>query len=476
MGWRDFRDFLAELEQRGMVRHVAGADPDLEIGTLVELMCERMGPMLLFDQIKGFPPGYRIAGKPYATPARAAIALGLDDQLPPLALVKAWKAKAAAYRPIPPVTVSSGAVLQNVFEDDAVDLTRVPVPRWHEGDGGLYLGTGCAVITRDPDEGWVNAGAYRCMLHDARTTGIDIAPYHHGNLHFRKWWAQGKSCPIAVAVSPDPALFFTASNGLPWGSSEFDFAGYIRGEPLETVPGLKTGLPIPATAELVFEGEVPPPEVEQRVEGPFGEFTGYYAGGEKLRPIIRVQALYHRTDPILQGDPPLKPPVAHWGGIASGSVQRVWDGLEKSGIPGIVGVYDTLGGEGGLVLTVAIRQQYAGHARQVGRVASALVHAFYHLIVVVDEDIDPSRPEDVLWAISTRADPAAAFEIHPECPSHTLDPTLPPDKRARNEMTTNRAVVIACRPWQWKDQFPPVSRASDALRDETLAKWRSLFA
>src|SRR5579883_2290835 len=132
MGWRDFRDFLAELERRGMVRHVAGADPDLEIGTLVELMCERMGPMLLFDEIKGFPLGYRIAGKPYATPARAAVALGLDATQPPLALVKAWKEKAAAYRPIPPVAVSSGVVLQNVAEDDAVDLTRFPIPRWHE--------------------------------------------------------------------------------------------------------------------------------------------------------------------------------------------------------------------------------------------------------------------------------------------------------------------------------------------------------
>src|SRR5438270_593215 len=113
MGWRDFRDFLDELERRGQVRRVAGADPDLEIGTLTELMCERMGPMLLFDQIKGFPPGYRIAGKPYATPARAAIALGLDDTLPALDIVKAWKARAGEYRPIPPVEVSSGAVLQN---------------------------------------------------------------------------------------------------------------------------------------------------------------------------------------------------------------------------------------------------------------------------------------------------------------------------------------------------------------------------
>jgi 4-hydroxy-3-polyprenylbenzoate decarboxylase len=385
MGWGDFRDFLGELERRGQVRTVEGADPDLEIGTLTELMCERGGPLLLFDRIKGYPPGWRIAGKPYATPMRAAIALGLPDDLPALDLVTAWMAKIADYRPVPPVEVSSGPLLQNVLEDEAVDLTRFPVPRWHEGDGGAYFGTGCAVLTRDPDEGWVNAGAYRCMLHDARTLGIDIAPYHHGNLHFRKWWERGQSCPIAVVVTPDPYVFFAASNGLPWGASELDFAGFIRGAPEEVVRGPRTGLPLPANAELVVEGEVPPPEVEQRPEGPFGEFTGYYAGGEKSRPVIRARALYYRHEPILQGDPPLKPPVAHWGGIASSSVQRVWKGLTQAGVPGIKGVYDTLGTEGGLILTVAITQQYAGHARQVGRVASGLVHAFYHLIVVVED-------------------------------------------------------------------------------------------
>src|SRR5919202_5281434 len=112
MAWHDFREFLAEIERRDQVRVVEGADCDLEIGTLTELMCERRGPMLLFDHIKGHPPGYRIAGKPYAAPARAAIALGLPDRLPPLALVKVWQERIAGYRPIPPVEVSSGPLLQ----------------------------------------------------------------------------------------------------------------------------------------------------------------------------------------------------------------------------------------------------------------------------------------------------------------------------------------------------------------------------
>ncbi len=476
MAWADFRAFLAELERRGQVKIVEGADPELEIGTLTELMCERHGPMLLFDRIKGFPPGYRIADKPYALPARSGLALGLPDGLTPLAMVRAWQQKLAAFHPVPPQEVASGPILQNVYEEGDVDLTSLPTPRWREGDGGHYFGTGCTVITRDPDEGWVNAGAYRCMLHDSRTTGIDIAPYHHGNLHIRKWWERGENCPIAVAVTPDPYLFFASSNGLPWGRSEYEFAGYMKGAPLEVIRGPRTGLPLPANAELVIEGEVPPPEVEHRSEGPFGEFTGYYSGGAKPRPVIRVQALYHRHAPILQGDPPLKPPGAHWGGIGSASVLRVWDGLEKAGVPGVVGVYDTLGTEGGLVMAVAIKQQYAGHARQVGRIASGLAHCFYRLLVVVDDDVDPSSPEDVLWAMATRSDPAASFEIQTECPSSPLDPMLSPDRRERGDMTTSRAVVIACRPWLWRDAFPAVNRVSDSLRQQALDKWRTLFA
>jgi UbiD family decarboxylase len=475
MPWQDFREFLAELERRGHVRQVDGASAELEIGTLTELMCERRGPMLLFDRIPGYAPGYRIAAKPYATAARCAVALGLPDDLPPLAMVRQWKERLAGYHPIPPQEVTSAPLLQNVYEEGDLDLTRLPAPRWREGDGGHYFGTGCTVITRDPDDGWVNAGAYRCMLHDARTTGVDIAPYHHGHLHIRKWWERGENCPIAVAVTPDPYLFFAASNGLPWGRSEYEFAGYVKGAPLEVIRGQYTGLPLPANAELVIEGEVPPPSIEQRDEGPFGEFTGYYSGAARPRPVIRVHRLYHRHDPILQGDPPLKPPGAHWGGIPSGSVLRVWDGLDKAGIPGVVGVYDTLGTEGGLVLTVAIRQQYAGHARQVGRVASGLVHAFYRLLVVVDDDVDPSKPDDVLWAIATRSDPAASFEIQPECPSSPLDPMLSPEMRARGDLTTSRAVIIACRPWLWRDVFPVVNRVGDALRQQALDKWRTLF-
>jgi 4-hydroxy-3-polyprenylbenzoate decarboxylase len=472
--WNDFRAFVAEIERRGDMRVVEGADCDLEIGTLTELMCERQGPMLLFDRINGYPAGYRIAAKPYVTVARSAIALGMPEDATPFEKFQHWRERMRGYRPIPAAEVSSGPVLENVLEGDDADLTRFPIPRWHEKDGGPYVGTGVSIITQDPTENWLNVGTYRSQLHDGQTTGIDIAPYHHGNLHLRKWWAQGKNAPIAMAIGTDPYLFWASTEGLPWGTNEYECAGYLRGEPLAVVRGPRTGLPLPANAELVIEGEAPPPDVEQRVEGPFGEFTGYYAGGEKMRPVMRVKAIYHRTNPILHGDPPLRPPLGHWGCPPASSLLRVWDGLERCGIPGVKGTYALPTG-GSLTMVVAIKQQYAGHARQVGRVASGLVHTFSKMVIVVDDDIDPSNSEEVLWAIATRSDPEKSFEVQPNCPSSTLDPIIHPDDKARGHWTSSRILIIACRPWEWMDQFPPVNRGSDELRSRTYEKWRSLF-
>jgi len=474
MAWRDFRDFLAAIEKRGEVKVVEGADLDLEIGTLTELMCERGGPMLLFDRINGYPKGYRIAAKPYSSPLRNVLALGLPEDRRPIELFKLWKEKFDGYKPIKPVQVSSAPVMENALEGYAVDLLKFPTPKWHELDGGPYFGTGCSVITRDLDEGWVNVGTYRSMIHDKKTLGFQIAPYHHGNIHLRKWWAQGKSCPIAVAVTVDPYLFCASTSNVPWGTTEYEYAGFIKGAPEEIIPGPLTGLPLPANAELIVEGEVPPMTVEQKMEGPFGEYTGYYAGGERMRPVIHVKAIYYRTNPILHGEPPLIPGGERRSVPPAGSLLTVWEGLEKSGIPGIKAVY-ALNTGGALITVVSVKQEYSGHARQVGRVASGLMHSMCRVMVVVDEDIDPSNAEEVLWAIATRSDPETSFEIQRDCPSTWLDPMLAPEKKAKGDLKGSRALIVACRPWEWINEFPAVSKASDELRQQAYKKWGSLF-
>jgi 4-hydroxy-3-polyprenylbenzoate decarboxylase len=478
MPWRDFRAFLAELERRGDVKQVEGASCELEIGTLTELMAERYGPMLMFDRIDGYPAGHRIASKPYQTASRTALALGLPTDVSQLEMFRVWRERLRSFQGIPPETVTDGPVMENAFEGDEVDLTSLPVPRWHEHDGGPYIGTGCAVVTSDLDTGNINLGTYRCMLHDEKTTGVDIAPYHHGNLHMKGWWAKGKSAPVAVAITPDPYTFLASTQSVPSTLSEYDFAGFVKGAPIEVMKAPRTGLPVPAFAEVVFEGEVPPPDVERREEGPFGEYTGYYAGGQKEAPVIKVTGLYYRSNPIHQGDPPLKPPAGagHWGGLPlSGSLSRVWDSMERAGIGGVKGVYALPAG-GSLVTVISIKQQYAGHASQVGRVASGLLQNMCRMVIVVDEDIDPSNTEEVLWAVATRSDPVDSFEIQRDCPSGTLDPMISPARKRAGDLGSSRVIMVACRPWQWRDEFPVVNRGSVGLRSSVLAKWRQLFA
>jgi 4-hydroxy-3-polyprenylbenzoate decarboxylase len=284
----------------------------------------------------------------------------------------------------------------------------------------------------------------------------------------------GKPCPLAVAISTDPYLFMAASNSLPWGTSEYDFAGYVKGQPIEVITGPVTGLPIPAHAEIILEGEIVPPEEDARPEGPFGEFTGYYAGGERTQPVVHVQALYHRNDPIIHGDPPLKPPMGYWGAQVMGTHITIWRSLEQLGIPGVRGVYPLRAG-GSLISVVSLKQHYAGHASAVGRIVSGLTRGVNHLIVIVDEDIDPSDAEDVLWAIATRSDPASTWEIHRDISSSGLDPTVSPERRRRGDFDGSRAIINACRPWSWLKDAYPVNRISDALRARTLEKWSALF-
>lgn len=473
----DLREYIAQLEDIGQLQVVEGADWDLEIGAITELMGEKGGPALLFDGIKGYPRGYRVVANLLNSPKRLGTALGMSPDLPTMELVGLLKRKFNELKPVPPVEVSQGPVLDNVREGGEIDMLEFPAPRWHEQDGGRYIGTGDMVIMRDPDGNWVNVGTYRVQLYDRDTLGLYISGGHHGKLIRQRYWAQGKSCPVAVVLGAHPVMWVPSFLAFPWGSSEYDAAGGLLGRPIEVIRGKYTGLPIPAYAEIAIEGECPPPEVESREEGPFGEWTGYYGSGARNEAVIKVKRIMHRSDPILLGAPPLKPP-------ASGSASYVfrsanlWHELEKLGIPDIRGVWHLRAGGSRYFSVISIKQRYSGHAKQVAMAAMSGPEGAYHgrFVIVVDDDIDPSNEQDVLWAMATRCDPATAIEIVKDCWSDRLDPLLHPEKKAKGELTNSRAVIIACKPFHWIDSFPRVNRASQELRSRTLSKWKELFS
>ncbi len=471
----DLRVFLKQLQASRQLKVVEGADWDLEIGSITELSDEGCGPALLFDHIKDYPAGYRVASNLITAPSRLATALGFSPDISRIELARQTKDRFRQLTAVPPVYVETGPLLENVYEGGKVDLLKLPVPRWHDQDGGRYLGTADMVIMREPNGNWVNVGTYRVQVHDRNTLGLYISGGHHGRIIRETYWAQGKPCPVAVVFGEHPLVWLPCCMAMPWGTEEYSVIGGLLGKPLPLIRGEATGLPIPAYGEIAIEGVCPPPEIESHEEGPFGEWTGYYGTGEHREPVIKVTRLMHRNDPIITGGPPLKPP-------ANGSVDyairagNIWHELEKLGIPGIKGVWNMRAGGSRYLIVVSIEQKYAGHAKQVGMAVTSGGEGAYHgrFVIVVDEDIDPTNDEDVLWALATRCDPATGIEIVHDCWSTPADPTMPPDKRARGEFTNSRAIMLAVRPYHWRKEFPKVNRASDELRARTLKKWPQL--
>lgn len=474
MGYKDLREWLEKVEELKQLKKIDGASWDLEMGAIGELFYHEskgIPPAILFDKIPGYPEGFRTLFGMTCSTERMSLSLGLPTVKSGRDLVRAYRDKLKSLKPIPPRVLTEGKILENVDREDEVNVLKFPVPMMHELDGGRYIGTACLVITRDPDEGWVNFGAYRVMVHDEKSVAFYISPGKHGNLQRQKYFENKEPCHVVVCVGQDPLLFLASGNEVPYGMSEYDYAGGFKGEPIDVVLGEHSGLPIPAAAEIALEGEAVFDEL--RDEGPFGEWTGYYASGGRPEPVIRVKNVYYRNNPILCCARPGRPPSDYSYSKCVVKSAMIWDELEKAGIPNVRGVWCHEAGGGRMFNIVSIKQSYPGHSRQAGMVASQC-HAGAYLgrfVVVVDEDIDPSNTFDILWAMASRVDPAQSIEIINRCWSGPLDPRIPEGKKGFN----SRAVIDACRPYEWKDKFPKVVESSPELREETLKKWHDII-
>lgn len=477
MPFNDLREFIHAARGLGDVKEIHGAHWDLEIGALTEIFaCRENFPLLVFDQIPNYSPSYRVASNLVNHPRRNALAIGMPRDLSRKEIVWRWKKLLMELKPIRPRVVAEGPLLQNVRTGEQIDMTLFPAPRWHELDGGQYIGTACCVITSEPDATWVNVGIYRVQVHDKNRLGLYISPGHHARIMREKYWARGKACPVAITFGQDPLLWLAAGQSVPYGVSEYDYAGGLRQAPVDVVRGEYTGLPISATAEIAIEGEVPPPGEESHIEGPFGEWPGYYAHGARTEPIVRVQAVYFRNDPIVAGAPPLRPPIVTFG-VPIGAA-AIWNYLEKADVPDIRGVWCYVGGSapggGAPFIVVSLKQRYHGHAQQAAIATLGCRAGNYHgrFVVVVDEDIDPTDLGEIIWAISTRCDPKTAISIIDNCWSTPLDPAMHPDKKEAGDFTNSRAIINACRPYAWIDRFPPVNALSPGLREKVMEKWK----
>lgn len=473
--YEDLRDWISQLEAKGEVKTLKGVHWDKEMGAITDLLHRQKydkAPALLFDEVPGYPAGYRCIYGMINSPARLALSLGMDIEgvKTRTDFLHRYRNYTKEKKYIPPKYVETGPVMENVITGDDINILKFPVPIHHQKDGGRFVGTGDCVITKDPDSDWINLGVYRNMVVDEKTLISYISPGKHGRIHRDKWFEQGKPCPMVLVFGQDPLLWALAGVPIPNGVSELDYAGGLRGKPVEVIKGPVTGLPIPANAEIVVEGYAIPDErvMEQR----FGEWSGYYCSTPAKEPLFKIEAIYHRNNPILHCAASAKPPHAHLFPRCVMRSALLWDALERADLPEIKGVWCHESGGGNCFTVVAIKQRFYGHSRMVGHTAQHVLCGAYcnRFTIVVDEDIDPASMFEVLWAMSTRCNPEIDIEIMRKGWSSKIDPMTFGD-----QYYNSRAFIDACRPFEHIKDFPEVVETTGELKELVLSKWAYLF-
>ncbi len=367
---------------------------------------------------------------------------------------------------IPPRWVDTGPCKENVMMGDEVDLFKFPVPKFYPMDGGRFFGTAHFVLSKDPDTGWVNLGTYRLQLLDKNHLGTQFIKGKHSDIMLKKYQAMGKPMPVCAVVGCDPLLFLMGAARVSAFECEYDLAGSIRGEPIEVVKAETNDLPVPATAEIVVEGEVDADKFMD--EGPFGEYTGYYSGvGTDPRNYIDVKCVTHRNNPIFWGTTVGRAVTDTHMTMALTYGSTLWQQLVAMKIPGIKAIYCPPEGSGRMVAIISMKQMYPGHADQVLTAAVSTEMGAYGLktVIVVDEDIDPWDIPRVMWALSFRFQPNRS-QVIKRGRSTPLDPSLPIGQRD----ITGRLLLDATIPYDWKEK-PILIELDPEVVKKVEARW-----
>jgi UbiD family decarboxylase len=476
------REWLDAVDDIGELMQVSGADVETEIPGITEMYQRNPGTeALLFDDIPGYPSGYRVHTCLLSSPGRLAMMMDMDQSDASLAeITELIRERVRDIDYLDPVVRDDGPIFENVDEGTDVDVTKFPVPTWHERDGGPFIGTADLVVTKNPAGDWVNVGTYRSQVFSENEVGMLALQSKHGREHLDAWHDQGEAAPIAIVCGFNPELYWGSGIEVPRGKCEYDYVGWWRGEPVELVESELTGLPIPAHSEIVLEGHIQPDKTE--MEGPFGEWLGYYGGEVAPTMVVDVERVMHRDDPILNGSPPSKPPCEETYYRSPLRAAYIWNQLsEDLGVPGIEGVACDPAGGSRLWTVVSIDQQYAGHATQVAQLAQQVPAGAYmnRFVVVVDEDIDPWDRSEVIWALSTRCHPPRDVNVVDRTLGDRLDSVrgIPwnEDLGREDSRFNGRAYIDATRSWENLENYPPVAAISDERQAQILEDWPELF-
>jgi UbiD family decarboxylase len=475
----DLREWLSRVEAIGELTRVSQpVDRDEEMSAISYLVAKQQpSPAVLFERPRGFdksPIGAKMLWN-ILGPSVKRVALTLEEpaDTPTVELIRRVKDKLRRRLSPQEVSADQAPIYQNTVTGKNIDLSLLPIPRHWPLDGGRYAGTGDAVITRDPDSGYLNIGTYRMMVQGKSQVGLYLSPGKDARLHITRAWQKGKPINVAAAWGIDPLFMLVGSQTFPKTVSEYEYAGGIKGQPIPVVRGKKSDLLIPANAELVIEGVIRPNSV--KAEGPFGEFPGYYGRPEAGCPLVDITAVHYRSQPILTNALMADYPSCEQSGFFSViRSAKIWDDLDQLGIPGIQGVYAHPAAAGGFGMTViSLEQRHAGHAAQVLALAAQVPGGAYYTkwIIAVDEDVDPTDMDQVIWAMASRSNPIDDIDILRNTWSTWLDPTQnPPEKRPYG----SKALINACKEHRHLPVFSKRTALRKEVYDQVAARWTEL--
>ncbi|MDR5700929.1 UbiD family decarboxylase [Agromyces aerolatus] len=411
--WRDLREFLAALEERGDLVTVSDeVDWEYQAVALTRQSSDVDGPALLFDRMRDSE--YRCLSGLFGSARRVALALGHDYDY----LLRNFGELEGLMLP-PELTDQPAPCQEVVVQGDDIDVLSMPLLRHFELDGGRYLTAGLQV-SHDPDSDAANVSIHRQLPIDKTHLTVFAPQGRHLRTIIERWHERGVEAPIAVVIGADPVTQIASQARAPFGVDEFSIAGGMRGEPLEMVKCLTNDIRVPATAELIVEGYVEMGRLEP--DGPFGEYPGTYSEA-KPAPVMRVTAITHRRDAIYQNTLTGTPMTEnHWMMQPSATALAYREALRVT--PEIRGIHVTPGGTTRHHVVVSMKKRHPSEARNVmlALLASTLGAK---LVTVVDEDIDPYDLQQVEWAVNTRVQPDHDVVIVPNLHSPTLDPSAP---------------------------------------------------
>ncbi|MGF1567863.1 MAG: UbiD family decarboxylase [Nodosilinea sp.] len=460
---RDLQQFLTVLEQRGQLRRIAApVDPNLEVAEIANRLLLGGGPALLFENVRGssMPLAINVLG----TVERVCWAMNMEH---PAELETLGEKLALLYQPRPPKSFSQAMNLgkalfdvvkakpgrdllppcqQVVLKDDAVDLTQLPLLRVYPGDAGKVITLGL-MMTKDPESGIPNVGVYRLQLQSKTTATVQWLSVRGCSRHLRKAAERGQKLEVAIAIGVDPLLILAAATPLPIDLSEWLFAGLYAGQGVHLTRGKTVNLDVPAEAEIVLEGTITPGETA--VDGPAGDHIGYYGGVNEQAPLLRFHCMTYRKNPVYMTTFSGRPPKED--AMMAIALNRVYNPILRQQVPEIQDFFLPMEGLSYKAAVLSIEKSYPGQAKRAALAFWSALPQFSYtkFVIVVDKAINIRDPRQVMWAVTSKVDPARDVFILPDNPFDSLDfATAKPGLGSRMGIdATTKVYPETDRPW-----------------------------